>query len=242
MKDILTLADLKNGENDGAARSSRRFRRSGGAFAFADDAKCRAREVWIGDALRGVSDCAGGTGGSAGAGARPANLSGSISRFRTRSPRRDWSMSWMISRARLARSNGDVARWEIARVEHGRARFCARDPERVFGRSARFARALVRRGRRGARDRVAMRGGRLRAPGVGNRDLEKARQLVAELKSSFSDARVAAPVARLEAVPWEERALRFQIANVDLVVNATPLGMRRSDPVAAVRRRCSRRI
>ncbi len=63
-----------------------------------------------------------------------------------------------------------------------------------------------------------------------NRDLEKARQLAAELKSSFSDARVAAPVARLETVPWDERALRFQIANADLVVNATPLGMHRSDP------------
>ncbi len=63
-----------------------------------------------------------------------------------------------------------------------------------------------------------------------NRDIEKARQLTLELKSSFSDARVAGPVARLEAVALEERALRFQIANVDLVVNATPVGMHRSDP------------
>ncbi len=63
-----------------------------------------------------------------------------------------------------------------------------------------------------------------------NRSLEKAQALAAELKSSFTDTRVSAPVARLEAAPWEERALRFQIANVDLVVNATPLGLHRSDP------------
>ncbi len=63
-----------------------------------------------------------------------------------------------------------------------------------------------------------------------NRTLEKAQKLAAELRPFFADARVAAPVARLEAIPWEERALRFQIANTDLIVNATALGMRRSDP------------
>ncbi|MGI8436550.1 MAG: shikimate dehydrogenase, partial [Chthoniobacterales bacterium] len=62
-----------------------------------------------------------------------------------------------------------------------------------------------------------------------NRSLEKAQELARALQPAFSDARVAAPVARLEAVPWEERALRFQIANVDLVINATPLGLHRSD-------------
>lgn len=65
---------------------------------------------------------------------------------------------------------------------------------------------------------------------LANRTLEKAQALAAELKSSFRDTRVAAPVARLEAVAWEERALRVQIANIDLVVNATPLGLHRSDP------------
>ncbi|HMJ05987.1 MAG TPA: saccharopine dehydrogenase NADP-binding domain-containing protein, partial [Chthoniobacterales bacterium] len=63
-----------------------------------------------------------------------------------------------------------------------------------------------------------------------NRTLEKAEELAAELKSAFIDARVSAPVARLEVIPLEERALRFQIANVDLVVNASSLGLRRSDP------------
>ncbi len=63
-----------------------------------------------------------------------------------------------------------------------------------------------------------------------NRTFEKAQQLATELKPTFVDARVSAPVARLEAIPWGERALRFQIANVDLVVNATSVGLRRSDP------------
>lgn len=63
-----------------------------------------------------------------------------------------------------------------------------------------------------------------------NRTLEKAAQLAAELRGAFADTRVAGPVARLQAVPWEEHALRAQIAHVDLVVNATPLGMKHSDP------------
>jgi len=63
-----------------------------------------------------------------------------------------------------------------------------------------------------------------------NRTSAKAQQLAAELKPFFVDTRVSAPVRRLEAVPWEERALRTQIANIDLVVNATSLGLKRSDP------------
>ena len=63
-----------------------------------------------------------------------------------------------------------------------------------------------------------------------SRTIAKAQQLAAELKPFFIDARVSAPVRRLEAVPWEEQALRSQIANIDLVINATPLGLKRSDP------------
>ena len=63
-----------------------------------------------------------------------------------------------------------------------------------------------------------------------NRDLEKARRLVAELQPAFAGPRVLGPVARLEAVAWDERPLRFQLANTDLVVNATPLGLNATDP------------
>jgi shikimate dehydrogenase len=65
---------------------------------------------------------------------------------------------------------------------------------------------------------------------VVNRDLDKAKQLVAELQPRFAGPRVLGPVARIEAVPLDERALRFQIGNVDLVVNATSLGLDPNDP------------
>ena len=62
-----------------------------------------------------------------------------------------------------------------------------------------------------------------------NRDFEKAKQLAQQLAPFFSGARVLGPVARLEAVPWKDAALRFQISNTDLVVNATSLGMKRNE-------------
>jgi shikimate dehydrogenase len=63
-----------------------------------------------------------------------------------------------------------------------------------------------------------------------NRTFEKAQELARELTPHFSGSRVLGPVARLQAVPWDETSLRFQLANTDLVVNATSVGMKRSDP------------
>ena len=63
-----------------------------------------------------------------------------------------------------------------------------------------------------------------------NRTLEKAQDLAKELAPYFSGSRVLGPVARLQAIPWDETSLRFQLANTDLVVNATSVGMKRSDP------------
>jgi shikimate dehydrogenase len=63
-----------------------------------------------------------------------------------------------------------------------------------------------------------------------NRTFEKAQKLAEELRDLFAGPRVLGPVARLQAVAWEENALRFQIGNVDLIVNATPLGLNRGDP------------
>lgn len=64
---------------------------------------------------------------------------------------------------------------------------------------------------------------------IANRTLEKAQKLSEELRDLLSGPRVLGPVARLQAIPWEESAIRFQIANVDLIVNATPLGLNRND-------------
>ena len=63
-----------------------------------------------------------------------------------------------------------------------------------------------------------------------NRTPEKAEQLADELREAFADTRVSGPVPRLQVVPWEDSALRAQFANIDLVVNATSVGMKRSDP------------
>jgi shikimate dehydrogenase len=63
-----------------------------------------------------------------------------------------------------------------------------------------------------------------------NRTLEKANALAERLRSFFIEARVLGPAARLEAVAMEESAMRMQLADIDLIVNATPLGMNPSDP------------
>ena len=63
-----------------------------------------------------------------------------------------------------------------------------------------------------------------------NRTHEKAAALAERLRRFFTGPRVLGPAARLEAIAWEEAALRAQLADIDLIVNATPLGMNPSDP------------
>ena len=64
---------------------------------------------------------------------------------------------------------------------------------------------------------------------IANRTLGKAKSVANELRDFFAGPKVLGPVPRLQAIAWEEAALRFQVANVDLIVNATPLGLNRSD-------------
>src|SRR5205807_6205617 len=64
---------------------------------------------------------------------------------------------------------------------------------------------------------------------VANRTFEKAKRLATELQDFFTGPKVFGPVPRLQAIPWEEAAIRFQVANVDLIVNATPIGLSRAD-------------
>jgi shikimate dehydrogenase len=63
-----------------------------------------------------------------------------------------------------------------------------------------------------------------------NRTLEKANVLVERLRPFFMEPRGLGPAARLEAVAWEESTMRTQLADIDLIVNTTPLGMNPSDP------------
>ena len=63
-----------------------------------------------------------------------------------------------------------------------------------------------------------------------NRTLEKANALTEQLRPLFSGPRVLGPSARIEAVAWDESAMRTELADIDLIVNATPLGMNPSNP------------
>jgi shikimate dehydrogenase len=63
-----------------------------------------------------------------------------------------------------------------------------------------------------------------------NRTLEKANAIRERLRPFFMEPRVLGPAARLEAIAWEESAIRMQLADTDLIINATPLGMNSSDP------------
>ena len=65
---------------------------------------------------------------------------------------------------------------------------------------------------------------------IANRTFVTAQKLAEELREYFAGPKVLGPVPRLQAIPWEEAAIRFQIAHLDLIVNATLLGLNRSDP------------
>ncbi|MDP4938729.1 MAG: hypothetical protein NWR21_05390, partial [Verrucomicrobiales bacterium] len=64
-----------------------------------------------------------------------------------------------------------------------------------------------------------------------NRTVEKAQALAVELHDLMSDPeKLEGPANRLVAIPWEERAMERELAQVDLIINATSVGMKRSDP------------
>ncbi len=63
-----------------------------------------------------------------------------------------------------------------------------------------------------------------------NRTLEKTKMLADQLRPFFASPRVLGPAARLQIIDWNETAMRAQMADIDLIVNATPLGLNPSDP------------
>jgi shikimate dehydrogenase len=63
-----------------------------------------------------------------------------------------------------------------------------------------------------------------------NRSPEKTAPLEKELRPFFQSEHVSGPVERLAAIPFEESALRRELENADLLINATSLGMKRLDP------------
>lgn len=63
-----------------------------------------------------------------------------------------------------------------------------------------------------------------------NRTFDKAVALAADLADCFKGPRLLGPFPRLEAVPWEQPVLASRLEHIDLVINATSCGMKRTDP------------
>jgi len=60
---------------------------------------------------------------------------------------------------------------------------------------------------------------------IANRTRAKADSLVQNLQSFFTGPRVLGPVARLQAIGWDDSEMRMQLGHTDLLVNATPIGL-----------------
>lgn len=65
---------------------------------------------------------------------------------------------------------------------------------------------------------------------LANRTLEKAARLARELAPKFLAEKISGPGERIVAIPMEPGPLKHELANADIVINATSLGMKRSDP------------
>jgi len=64
-----------------------------------------------------------------------------------------------------------------------------------------------------------------------NRTEANLKPIAEELKSYFEADRLKGPCERFITLPWDESVLKKELEHVDLIVNATPLGMKRSDPL-----------
>ena len=59
---------------------------------------------------------------------------------------------------------------------------------------------------------------------------EKIQALKNDLSPYFHSEHLSGPVERLVAIPFEDEALRHELENADILINATSLGMSRLDP------------
>ena len=66
---------------------------------------------------------------------------------------------------------------------------------------------------------------------IANRTTDRAANLVKQLQKFFIGPKVLGPVSRLQAIGLSESELRRQVPHTDLLVNATSLGLDRSDPL-----------
>lgn len=63
-----------------------------------------------------------------------------------------------------------------------------------------------------------------------NRTTEKAHHVAAKARQLLQSDRLEGPEEPVTVIPFEESALREQLTRADLVINATSVGMKRSDP------------
>lgn len=63
-----------------------------------------------------------------------------------------------------------------------------------------------------------------------NRSLDKIEALKKDLAPFFQSEHLSGPVERLVAIPFEDGALRRELENADILINATSVGMSRLDP------------
>jgi len=65
---------------------------------------------------------------------------------------------------------------------------------------------------------------------LANRTVDRAQALAGELRPFFLSEKLAGPTERLVAISLDAEEIAREIERVDLVINATPLGMKRTDP------------
>lgn len=66
---------------------------------------------------------------------------------------------------------------------------------------------------------------------LANRTFEKAKAMKEEIAPMFAGSeRLLGPVDRLTAIPMEAEALQRELQHIDLIINATSMGMKSSDP------------
>ncbi|NJK92878.1 MAG: hypothetical protein HC904_14285 [Blastochloris sp.] len=63
-----------------------------------------------------------------------------------------------------------------------------------------------------------------------NRNAAKAQDLVQALTPHFQDTRLLGANCRLKALPWDEALIASELDQIDLVVNASSLGLKPGDP------------
>jgi len=63
-----------------------------------------------------------------------------------------------------------------------------------------------------------------------NRTREKAESLRAEIAPMLEDEVIHSASSRVKVAEWSDAGLEAELGNIDLIVNATSLGMKRSDP------------